>query len=180
MERGKTLLHIEVRTDQVDDPIFKNFQAAAKSLLEYGAKIQKVTGFDPETKTVVKGTIQIPAVPPAQQLPITIVQIDFQRITTLDGLVLAADVLANSLAYHYRIRGNKERYRRLNKPDALASHPLFRSLDTFWNWGTDLSDSLYAHPCDPELIRRLSIWKQLWSHTRCAFRWLNLRVFRNP
>jgi hypothetical protein len=52
MERGKTLLHVEVRTDQVDAPIFKNFQKSAKSLLEYGAKIQKVTGFDPDTKKV--------------------------------------------------------------------------------------------------------------------------------
>ena len=46
LERGKSLLHIEVRTDRVDDPIFKNFQAAAKSLLDYGAKIQTVTGFE--------------------------------------------------------------------------------------------------------------------------------------
>jgi hypothetical protein len=45
LERGKTLLHLEVRTDQVDAPIFKNFQTAATSLLEYGAKIQTVTGF---------------------------------------------------------------------------------------------------------------------------------------
>jgi len=53
---ARGLLHIEVRTDQVDAPIFKNFQALAKSLLDYGAKIQTVTGFDPVAKKVVKGS----------------------------------------------------------------------------------------------------------------------------
>jgi hypothetical protein len=175
MERGKPLLHIEVRTDQVDAPIFRNFQTAAKSLLEYGAKIQTVTGYDPDTKTVLKGTVQTPAVLPAQQLPITITQLDFKRITTLDGLVLAADVLANSLSYHYRMRVKGERYRRLNKPDALEGHPLFRSLDAFRNWGTfDVSDGLYAHPCDPDLLRQLPLWKRSVQHIRCAVRWLKL------
>ena len=72
MERGKTLLHVEVRTDQVDAPIFKNFQSTVKNLLDYGAKIQSVTGFDPITKEVVNGTIETRPVPPEQQLPITI------------------------------------------------------------------------------------------------------------
>ncbi|WP_431202492.1 hypothetical protein ACQ86E_26470 [Bradyrhizobium betae] len=57
MERGRTLLHIEVRTDQVDKSIFKNFQELAKSLLNYGATIQTVTGFDPVSKKVIKGTV---------------------------------------------------------------------------------------------------------------------------
>jgi hypothetical protein len=105
LERGKTLLHIEVRTDQVDAPIFRNFEAAANSLLELGAKIQAVTSYDPVTKQVIKGKVTTGAVSPAQQIPITIVQLDCKRINTLDGLVLAADVLANSLVYHYRTRG---------------------------------------------------------------------------
>src|SRR5260370_23522559 len=46
LERGKQLLHIEVRTDEVDAPIFKNFQPTAKCLLDYGAKIERVTGFE--------------------------------------------------------------------------------------------------------------------------------------
>jgi hypothetical protein len=176
LERGRTLLHIEVRTDQVDAPIFKNFQAAAKSLLEYGGQIQTVTGFDPATKTVVKGTIGTSAVPPALQLPITITQLDFKRVNILDGIVLAADVLANSLAYHYRTRGRKERYRNLNKPDAVENHPLFSSLDAFTNWGSfDVSDTIYAHPCDPDLIRGMPLLKRLGSHGRCVWRWLKLR-----
>jgi hypothetical protein len=176
LERGKTLLHIEVRTDQVDAPIFNNFQASATSLLDCGAQIKTVTGFDPATKTVVKATIGTSAVPPALQLPITITQLDFKRINVLDGLVLAADVLANSLAYHYRTRPRKERYRRLNKPDALETHPLFRSLDAFTNWGSfDVSDTIYAHPCDPDLIRRMPLLKRIGSHGRCVWRWLKLR-----
>lgn len=171
LERGKTVLHIEVRTDQVDDPIFKNFQASAKSLLDYGAIINTVTGFDPTTNKVVKGTVQRPAVPSPDQIPITITQLDFKCVTTLDGFVLAADVLANSLAYHYRTRTKAERHRRLNTPEALVQHPLFQSLDAFTNWGAfDVSDTLYAHPCDPEIIGLLPFRWRLWRHIRCLFR----------
>ena len=65
MERDQRLLHLEVRTDQVDSPIFKNFQGSANSLLDYGAKIERVTGFDPETKKVLHGTIETKVVPAA-------------------------------------------------------------------------------------------------------------------
>lgn len=191
MERDRKLLHIEVRTDQVDAPIFKNFQAAAKSLLEYGAKIREVSGFDPIANKVVRAKIETSPIPHESQLPITITQLDFKRITTLDGLVLAADVIANSLAYHYRTRKWKDRYKRLNWPEAIESHPLFKSLDAFQNWGTlDLSDALYAHPCDPDIVKQKSLSTRLWTHIRCSLRWVRLHfrgcsrnirlVFRNP
>jgi hypothetical protein len=175
LERGKTLLHIEVRTDQVDAPIFKNFEAAAHSLTDYGAKIQTVTGYDPETDMVVKGTMASPAVSPAVQLPITIAQLDLKRTNALDGIVLAADVLANSLAYHFRKRGSKERYRRLNRPESVEGHPLAKSLDAFSDWGScDVSDALYAHPCDPDVIKILPLIKRLHVHLSCLYRCLRL------
>lgn len=176
LEREKTFLHIEVRTDQVDAPIFKNFQAAAKGLLDYGAKIQLVTGFDPVTQKIVKGTIATAEVPAAHQLPITITQLDFKTINTLDGIVLAADVLANSLAHHYRNRGSSERYRCLNRPESVEGHPLFRSLDAFGDWGEPgLSDTLYAHPCDPDIIKMMPLIERIHRHAYCLFRWLKFR-----
>jgi hypothetical protein len=178
LNRGKPCLRIEVRTDQVDAPIFKNFQKLARSLLDYGAKIQKVTGFDPNEKKVLEGTVETPATPPAQQLPIKITQLDFKSISSLDGLVLAADVLANSLAHHYQQRGRGERYRRLNKIDALEGHPLFGSLDLYLTPDAmDVSDVLYPHPCDPDVIQRLPFRKRVWAHIACAFRWLRVGIW---
>src|SRR5207302_905855 len=58
MERGKNDLHVEVRTDQVDNPIFKEFQTSAKKLLDFGASVKKVTGFDPDKQEVLQGSVE--------------------------------------------------------------------------------------------------------------------------
>ena len=175
MERNRLELHVEVRTDQVDDPIFKDFQESAKKLLDFGATVKKVTGFDPDTRQVLKGKVETAEVPPEHRLPITIHQLDFMRVKGLDGLVLAADVLANSLTYLYRTRPPKERYRRLNRPEAVEAHPLAQSLDAFNDWGAfDVSDLLYPHPFDPDIVRQMP-WYRRWL--RIVERWVReLRV----
>lgn len=171
MERRKNDLHVEMRTDQVDNPIFKEFQASAKKLLDFGATVKKVTGFDPDTQQLLHGTVETAEVPPKHRLPITIHQLDFKRVKQLDGLVLAADVLANSLAYLYRTRSAKQRYGRLNVPQAIEAHPLARSLDAFNEWGDfDVSDLLYPHPCSSDGIANVS-WYQRWlRHLQCWVR----------
>jgi len=65
-----------------------------------------------------------------------------------DGLVLAADVLANSLNHLFKHRKDHQRYAALNTPEAVASHPLAKHLDAFVNWGTGdlVGDGLYKHP----------------------------------
>ncbi|MBR0881214.1 hypothetical protein ABIF65_007757 [Bradyrhizobium japonicum] len=171
MERDRCDLHVEVRTDQVDDPIFKDFQASARKLLDFGATVNRVTGFDPDTKQVLKGTVETAEVPPEHRLPITIHQLDFRRVKHLDGLVLAADVLANSLAYLYRTRPPKERYRRLNRPESVAAHPLALSLDAFNDWGAfDASDLLYPHPCDPDAVRQTPWYRRWLRYLECWIR----------
>jgi hypothetical protein len=175
LERDKQELDVEIRTDQVDAPIFKEFQASAKRLLDYGATIKQVTGYDPNTGEVVKGTVETKEFPPEHRLPITIHQLDFNRIKRLDGLVLASDVLANSLAYLHRTRPANERYRRLNHPDAVQDHPLAASLDAFNAWGAfDVSDLLYPHPCNPDEIVALPLYQRWIKHMRCWFRWLRI------
>jgi hypothetical protein len=81
MERGKNDLHFEMRTDQVDSPVFKEFQASANKLLNFGATVKKVTGFDPDTQKVLQGKVETAEVPPPHRLPITIHQLDFKRVT---------------------------------------------------------------------------------------------------
>ena len=175
LEREKQELHVEVRTDQVDAPIFKEFKASANKLLDFGATIKQVTGYDPDTKQVVKGTVEAKEIPSEHRLPITIHQLNFNRTNQLDGLVLAADVLANSLAYLYRTRPPTERYRRLNRPEAVKAHPLAQSLDAFNDWGAfDVSDLLYAHPCSPDLIEQLPMHRRWLRHLFCWVRLLRI------
>jgi len=65
-----------------------------------------------------------------------------------DGLVLAADVLANSLNYLFKHRDADALYGPLNCMDAVAGHPIAAHLDAFFNWGSGdcIGDGIYRHP----------------------------------
>ena len=65
-----------------------------------------------------------------------------------DALVLAADVHANSLAYLFHNRPPEEHFGPLNRPEAVAAHPLALQLDSFHNWGNGdlVGDVLFQHP----------------------------------
>jgi len=150
LEREQLRLHIEVRTDRVDSPLVKDFEETAKDLLDFGAKIRRVTGFDPVSKQVVKGSIEIGTVPSDAQIPVVVEHLEIKVVDDSDGLVVAADVLANSLDYLFRTRSPQERYRALNDPEAFKNHPLRDCLDSFRRWdGYNFTDCFYAHPLDP-------------------------------
>ncbi len=152
MERGRHKLDIELRTDNVDGPIRDQFLKSAETLLDYGAKLKIVKGFDPVTKKVVEGTIETAATPKSDQLPISIELLELVLKDDTDGLVVAADVLANSLNHHFRQRQADQLFRALNTPDAFATHPLYQALDSFTNWGGyNFTDSYYSHPLNPAL-----------------------------
>jgi hypothetical protein len=169
-ERDKRRLHIEVRTDRVDSPIVKHFQGVANELLDFGANITRVTGFDTETKKIVEGSVTVRT--NAERLPITVEHLEFKVVDDRDGLVVAADVLANSLDYLFRTRPPEEKFRALNTPDAFHRHALKDCLDSFWNWGGyNFSDSFYRHPRDPALRRDCvlrRIMRRLFSFCRIS------------
>jgi hypothetical protein len=152
MERDRLNLHIEIRTDNVDDPIAKEFYRSARSLLDYGAKVKIVKGYDPVAKKVVEGRIETGAAAPSEQLPIMIDLLELEIKDDTDGLVVAADVLANSLNYHFKNRPADRLYTALNTPEAFATHPLYECLDSYWDWGVyNFTDSYYRHPLDLKL-----------------------------
>lgn len=151
MERKRLHVSLEVRTDRVDSPLVKDFEREAAELLNCGAQIKWVTGFDTATQEIVEGEIRIGSVNPEDQLPIVVEHLAINIVDDSDGLVLAADILANSLDYHFRSRSNDHRFRDLNSREAFVGHPLDDCLDAYWDWDTsDLSDVLYAHPCNPD------------------------------
>jgi len=151
-ERSPGEVEIEVRTDRVDKPIAKLFRLEAERLLDDAPRRVVATGFDTVDKKIVKAEARFETNWPEELRFLTTVKaLDLKTVNDADPIVLAADALANSLCHHFRNRSDAERYGDLNRPSAVAGHPLAQSLDTFWNWGgADLvGDRLFRHPLAP-------------------------------
>jgi len=151
-ECGKVDVEIEVRSDQIDPPIIEEFENAALRLLSTAPNVTQATGFDMATKTVLNGQVSIQVhYPPEFAIEMAVRSLRFNPIQAGDGLVLAADVLANSLYYLFKNRSAGELFGALNTPEAVAAHPLAKNLDAFNNWGEGdlVGDRLYRHPNAP-------------------------------
>ncbi|WP_460069927.1 hypothetical protein [Pseudomonas sp. H2_E05] len=85
------------------------------------------------------------------QIPEIIGSLNIQPVPEDNGLILAADVLANSLNYLFKKRTEAELYTSLNNREAVVRHPLFTHLDAFQQWGSGdiIGDGLYRHPKAP-------------------------------
>jgi hypothetical protein len=152
-ERKREELYVEIRLDPVDEPIVKMFSESANSLLNIDPKTKNVTGFDPITQKVVSGSVSSKiSWPDDLRINVTVRSLELKVVDDSDGLVLAADVLANSLVHLFHNRGDGEKYRALNTREAVTLHPLAKQLDSFWNWGSGdlVGDRLYRHPKDPD------------------------------
>src|SRR6266536_5776915 len=64
---------------------------------------------------------------------LTVEHLEFKIVDDRDGLVVAADVLANSLAYLFKTRPPEEQFKALNTPEAFQRHTLKDCLDSFWD-----------------------------------------------
>lgn len=148
-ERDCTETVVEIRTDQVDSPIVKEFEKVATQLLSEDPFLKKAKGWNTITKQIVERTIEVRInYPPEFQLGEIVKSMTLNAVVEDDGYVLAADVLANSLNYLFKNRGRSELYGPLNRPSAVEQHPLADVLNTFHNWGSGdlLGDKLYSHP----------------------------------
>lgn len=148
-ERERKELNIEIRSDQIDSPIVREFDAVANRLLSADPHVARATGFDTITKSVVEGQVCIQiSYPLEMQIGANVRSLSINPIKEGDGLVLAADVLANSLNHLFKNRSDAELYGPLNTSEAVIAHPLARHLDAFNDWGTGdaIGDGLYKHP----------------------------------
>ena len=151
-ERQQKKVSIEIRTDQIDGTIVKNFEKDCKRLLDTYPHLHKIPAWDTLAKKQVETTITF-SVPDTSFLDIQveIADLTINPIPLGDGYTLAADVLANSLHYLLRTRDQSQRYKPLNTPAAIESHPLADNLAAFYNWGNGdiIGDRLYRHPNNP-------------------------------
>jgi len=147
-ERAPGDVTIEIRTDRVDTPIAKSFRQEAERLLDKMPRTSTMSNYDRLENKFVKRQVTFETHwPESLRITTNVVALDLRTVSDADPIVVAADVLANSLHYHFRKRGAHEMYEDLNRPNAVHGHPLAQSLDAFWNWGgPDISDRLFRHP----------------------------------
>lgn len=154
-ERAPGEIDIEVRTDHVDNPIAKQFKQMADQLLDDSPRTITVTAFDSLKNEVISGDINF-AKQFSKELEIDteVKSLKLQTVDDSDPVVVAADILANSLNYHFKNRSNEELYLDLNRPNSISTHPLAKNLDTFQNWGEPdlMGDRMYRHPKAPPLV----------------------------
>jgi len=144
--------HLSVITDNIDEGIKRRFSVSANELLDFGdKKVRIVTGYDPCNKTVVRGDIT------TELGNIKDIIDDYSKIRfSIDcedtGLTLAADVIANSLNYHFKNRIATELGSPLNTKNALKDFPLQSVMYGLWE-SQDLnycSDAFFMYPEDSE------------------------------
>lgn len=148
-ERSQVDVEIEIITDQVDTPIMKRFEEVANDLLNNDPVILKTTGFDTAAKKIVHGSVTSSAEwPPELDFSPVVKKLSIGTAPASDGLVLAVDVLANSLNHLFKNRAPDTLYGPLNCSNAVATHPLAEHLDAFNNWGSGdlIGDGIYQHP----------------------------------
>lgn len=148
LERKRQGVDIEIRTDQVDTPLVKSFTEVAEGLLDNGPSVVKVRGYDTVEKKVVTGSVTTTVKWPPELDFSPVNRLSIVKLSDSDGLVLAADVLANSLNYIFKHRDADALYGPLNRIDAVAGHPLAAHLDALFNWegGDFIGDGIYRHP----------------------------------
>lgn len=149
LDRGRHGVDIQIRTDQVDTPIVRGFTDVAEELLNNDPNVTQATGFDTVEKKIVTGSMTTTVSwPPELGFSSLVNSLSIETMADSDGLVLAADALANSLNYLFKHRAHGELYGPLNCKDAVASHALAAHLDAFSNWGSRdlIGDRLYRHP----------------------------------
>ena len=141
---------IEVRTDQIDSPIVKNFNKLAERLLDETPTLTPVTGWDTVTEKVVEGAIRMTVtLPSSLNIEVMVRSLKITPIRDGDGYVLAADVLANSLYHLFKNRDQSELYKPLNEPSAILRHPIADHLKAVfrdWDQGDPVGDKLFSHP----------------------------------
>ena len=148
-ERNQTKVSIEVRTDQIDNPIVQNSETMAKRLFAPYPDVNIVPGWDTITEQKVKGSIKFIIENSSEiEIDIKVEALNIVPIRGGDGYTLAADVLANSLYYLFKNRDASQLYKPLNKPVAIMKHPIADNLAAFYDWGGGdlIGDRLYSHP----------------------------------
>lgn len=139
---------LRVITDQTDSSIIKKFQSKADALLSLGKeKIHEKTGFNKETKQVVRWSIAT-KVSASEDAIGDFSGISYSIACEDSSLTLAADVLVNSVHYHLKLLQSKSAGVALNVASSISNHQLSRLVYGAWDnaEGNYFADAIFMHP----------------------------------
>ena len=148
LDRGQREVDLQVRTDRVDKPLVQAFTHVAEVLLASDPSVTEIRLFDTVKKKPDSLLLMFNVDDPSGYDVSSVVKtLSIETVPDSDGLVLAADVLANSLNYLFMHRAADQLYGPLNCMEAVENHPLAPNLQLFNSWDVDpVGDVHYAHP----------------------------------
>jgi len=145
-------------SDNIDNPILKDFKRSAKSVTDFSPTERIITGYDTSKKEIVKWTMQITLEIPESygfsELESAVYEVEIEPKNS--GLTLVADILANSINYIFSSREKKDIGKPLNDRKSIINHPL---IDQFYGlMGEEdqvwVNDRLYIHPNERNRIEK--------------------------
>lgn len=143
-----------ILVDKVDKQIFKNFTKKTNVVTDFSPSETEVTGYDKRNQKVINSSIKITINVPESYGMSDIENASFELIIDEENnsLMLAADVLGNSIDYIFKSRSEKEIGKPLNDKTAIKSHLL---TDQFYGLPDEteqawISDIIYMHPKESE------------------------------
>jgi len=140
---------LDIISDNIDKPIIKKFEASVEDILKMGQtkKIRDVSGYDPDKEEVLKGRIETEVIGSGGMFP------DFSKsnvkISTSDSVfTVVADIIANSLHYHFKSLQKGTPGISLNNRIALKGYELESLIYCIHDGVTEesMSDILFRHP----------------------------------
>ncbi len=141
--------YLRVITDNIDDSVVKTFTKEANAFLSYGSVSNEkvVKGFDSDIGQVVSGKTNASVINSDDALG-DLTKIKFDILTEDSGLTLFADVIVNSINYHFKNREKNNVGKSLNDELAIKGHPLEKSMYGIWECSKSryFADALYMHP----------------------------------
>jgi hypothetical protein len=139
---------IQVITDNIDRSIADQFREKATEILNvHEPYVNHSTGFDTESKELVHGNVTS-EIHNADNLIDDLSKVELSIDIEDSELTLCADVIANSLHYHFKNRSSSGDLSDLNVESALDGYCLNQLFYGLWdaNYGAWFSDAIFSHP----------------------------------
>jgi hypothetical protein len=141
--------HLTVLLDNVDKPILRSFMTGTEELLGGWSYSRPVTGFDPQTKTVVRGRVEGKVTIPEQfRLSSGKTNVTIAPNGKFEELSIFPDVLSNWLNYYFKEKNKTHLGVPPNRRATLNGFPL---RDRIFGFSDDcqsppVSERLFCHP----------------------------------
>lgn len=141
---------LQILVDAVDASIFRRFSGSAIEMTDFSPKIIPVKVWDPGNKNLLHREIRTNYGSEDSSMMRRLEEINWKILQGPPHLVLAADVIANSLNHHFQTRPSQDVGKPLHTFSAVSGHSLadgfYGLYDDDDEEGTWFTDQFFMHP----------------------------------